>query len=82
MKNKSVEIDLKRETAKWTKRIEKEIKNVRLRDASKKQLLENIRAYIDDSKYFTKKGDPIRAFEAIIWGWAWLEILRELDVLK
>jgi hypothetical protein len=82
MKNENIETDLKRETAKWTKRIEKEIKKAKAKNKKGEALLENIRAYIDDSKYFTKKGDPIRAFEAIIWGWSWLEILRELDVLS
>jgi len=78
----SLEADLKKETEKWIKRIEKEIKNVRLKDASKKRLLENVRAYIDDSKYFTKKGDSIRAFEAIIWAWANLELGLQFDIIK
>lgn len=84
MKNKSIETDLKRETAKWTKRIERKMRKVRLKDASDKsqKQLENIRAYIDDSKYFTKKGDPIRAFEAIIWAWANLELGLQFGILK
>ncbi|PKM91965.1 MAG: DUF357 domain-containing protein, partial [Euryarchaeota archaeon HGW-Euryarchaeota-1] len=24
--------------------------------------------------YFLEKGDFVRAFEAIIWAWAWIEI--------
>ncbi|MFH1236982.1 MAG: DUF357 domain-containing protein [Candidatus Aenigmatarchaeota archaeon] len=77
----TVKADLQSETIKWTKRIEKEIKKAKAKNKKGEALLENVRAYIDDSKYFAKKGDPIRAFEAIIWAWAWLEILRELDVL-
>jgi hypothetical protein len=78
----SLEAELKRETEKWTKKIEKEIVNVKLKDASKKRLLENVNAYVKDSKYFLAKGDLIRSFEAIVWAWSWLEILKEMEILE
>jgi hypothetical protein len=82
-----LESDLGKEIDKWTGRIEKATKSVKLRDKyqkdpSKQRLLENIHAYIKDSRHFAEKGDPIRSFEAIIWAWAWLEILKELGVLE
>ncbi len=82
-----LESELERETNKWTIKIEKAMKSVKLRnkyqkDPSKQRLLENIHAYIKDSKHFAEKGDPIRAFEAIIWAWAWLEILKDLGILE
>jgi len=81
------ETDLKKEIAKWTGKIEKEMKSVKLRDKyqkdpSKKRLLDNIHAYIKDSKHFLQKGDLIRSFEAIIWAWSWLEILKELNIFE
>ena len=75
------ESELKKETGKWTRKIGKEIKKVRLLDPNKKDLLENIHAYVKDSKHFLEKGDPVRSFEAIVWAWAWLQILKELGVL-
>ena len=44
--------------------------------------LENVSAYIRDSHYFLEKGDLIRAFEAVIWAWAWMEIGLEKGLLQ
>jgi len=41
-----------------------------------KEALKNIDAYLSDSKYFLEKNDLIRAFEAVIWAWAWMEIME------
>ena len=64
----SVEDELRRETLKWLERIEK------IDFDGDKDFVENVRAYISDSKYFLEKKDLIRAFECIVWAWAWLEI--------
>jgi len=72
---------LEEETKKWTKKLEKELPNVKITDRSA-PFITNIGAYIKDSKHFAEKGDPIRSFEAIIWAWAWLEILKELEMIK
>ena len=81
----SLEDDLRKETEKWTRKIKKEMKSVKAvkkpKDEKKSRFLENIKAYIKDSEHFTGKGDLIRAFEAIVWAWAWLEILREMEIL-
>lgn len=47
-----------------------------------KTMLNNIDAYISDTSYFLKKKKFLEAFEAIIWAWAWLEILEQLGYLK
>lgn len=82
MDGPKLEADLRKETDKWTERIGMEIAKVRLKDPSKKRLLENVHAYVKDSRHFMEKGDLIRSFEAIVWAWAWLEILKELKVLE
>ena len=64
----SVEEELRKETIKWLERIEK------IDFDGDKDFVENIRAYISDSKYFLKRNDLIRAFECVVWAWAWLEI--------
>jgi len=74
-----LESELRKEIKKWTERIEKELEKVKTED---KRFLANIRAYVKDSKYFLEKNDLIRSFEAIIWAWAWLEIGREVGVVK
>jgi hypothetical protein len=64
--------ELIQETEKWLKKIENKIDE--LSDKSDSNFVNNIKAYIHDSKYFMKKGDLIRAFECVVWAWAWLEI--------
>ncbi len=74
----NLEIDLRAETLKWLERAENLFSEV----SGKEQFIDNISAYISDSKYFLEKGDLIRAFEAVIWAWAWMEIGIEIEALK
>ncbi len=75
-----LETQLRKETEKWLVRIEE--KKVKIINKRGKEILENINAYIKDCKHFLKKKDLIRAFEAIVWAWAWLEISKELNILN
>ena len=72
-----VEQQLKEETEKWIGKAKARRKSIR----SGSKHLKNIDAYISDSEYFLGKNDLIHAFEAIIWAWAWIEILEELKQL-
>ncbi|MBU5678728.1 MAG: DUF357 domain-containing protein [Candidatus Aenigmatarchaeota archaeon] len=76
IENRDIEIKLKSEIEKWKNKIEEELNNLNKENQkeNKKEILKDIRAYIEDSKYFYNKGDLIRAFEAIIWAWALFEI--------
>jgi hypothetical protein len=69
----NLERDLRDETLKWLERAEDLFSKI----SGEERFRENITAYISDSKYFLEKGDPIRAFEAVIWAWAWIEIGME-----
>ncbi len=73
---------LKEETEKWIDKIEKELESTGFYDEEGKEFLLNIHAYVDDSKYWLDQGDLIKAFEAIIWAWAWYEICLRLEILK
>jgi len=44
-------------------------------------MIKNIDAYISDTQHFMKN-DMVRAFEAIVWAWAWMEILEDLKIIK
>ncbi len=74
----SLDCDLRAETLKWLERAEELFSKISGEDS----FMENISAYISDSKYFLEKGDLIRAFEAVIWAWAWMEIGLETKRLK
>jgi hypothetical protein len=75
----SVEDELRSETLKWIKRAEEVFSALEMID---QRFAENIKAYIKDSKYFLEKGDLVRAFECIIWAWAWIEIGEELGLVR
>ncbi len=86
----AIEQDLKKETEKWLNKIIVERK--KLVACSKKDFLKNIDAYISDSEHFLNKSmmhdnasrnsDLIRAFEAVIWAWAYMEIGKDLKIIK
>ena len=77
----NLEERLKDEIEKWTRKLEREMPKAKV-DGKNASFVANIKAYVKDSKHFAKKGDLIRSFEAIIWAWAWLEILKELEMIK
>jgi hypothetical protein len=70
--------ELKKETEKWLKRA----KEVRKGVEGDKDFLKNIDAYLSDTTYFLEKHDLIRAFEAVIWAWSWIEIGLQIGKLK
>ncbi len=63
-----VEEELKTETIKWLNRLNE------LDFDGERDFVENINAYVSDARFFLEKNDLIRAFECIIWAWAWFEI--------
>jgi uncharacterized protein len=75
---RSLEQDLRAETKKWLERGEE----LFCRISGDEQILENVGAYISDSHYFLEKGDLIRAFESVVWAWAWMEIGLEKKLLQ
>ncbi len=75
---KSLEEDLHNETLKWLEKAEVLFCQV----SGDEHFLDNVSAYIRDSHYFLEKRDLIRAFEAVIWAWAWMEIGLEKELLR
>ena len=73
--------ELKKETEKWLLRIEPVASKIRAEEKGI-EFLENMKAYISDSKHFLKEGDLVRAFECVIWAWSIYEICLELGLFK
>ncbi|MCX6678327.1 MAG: DUF357 domain-containing protein [Methanothrix sp.] len=73
-----LEEDLRAETVKWQKKAQELFDKV----SGDGEFLENVSAYIRDCQYFLEKGDLIRAFEAVIWAWAWMEIGLQKGLLR
>ncbi len=80
MVNSDLERELLKETLKWLERAEKALSKIKA--TSDPRFVENIEAYIKDSKYFLEVSDLIRAFECVIWAWAWMEIGEEIGILS
>ena len=77
----STEAQLISETEKWLKKAEAEFKTTKPVSKKGEEFAKNIAAYLNDTKYFSEKKDYVRAFEAVIWAWAWIEIGREQKIL-
>ncbi len=77
----NLEEELKAETLKWLRKAEERVKKLRAEERGKK-FMENINAYIKDARWFLERGDLIRAFECVVWAWAWMEIGEEVGFLK
>ncbi len=76
----SVEKKLKSETEKWLEKLEK-LEFIASTEKGK-WILENAKAYMSDAHYFLKNNDLIRAFESVVWAWAFVEIGKELKFLE
>jgi len=68
------------ETEKWLGKLEK--LKIKACDKKGEEYLTNINAYISDSKHFLAKKDYVRAFEAVVWAWAWCEIGKDMEILN
>lgn len=77
MSCESLKDELEREIRKWTERLEKELSSIQLES----DVVRNIRAYLQDSKHFYQKGELVKSFECLIWGWAILHVSREVGLL-
>ena len=74
----NLDADLLSETVKWQNKAQDLYDSISGED----EFLENVSAYIRDCQYFLNRGDLIRAFEAIIWAWAWMEIGLHKGLLR
>jgi len=73
---------MREETVKMIEKIEPLIDKIEVKDKKGEEMMENMKAYISDSKHFLKNKNYLKSFEAIVWAWAILEICEELDVFR
>ncbi|MFH1445773.1 MAG: DUF357 domain-containing protein [Nanoarchaeota archaeon] len=86
MNTNSTKEELKKETLKWLKKLEKETRGIkstgRLDEQHIKSVIKNMNAYMQDCYYFMDKDDWIRAFEAVIYAWGIYESCAHLKLVK
>lgn len=68
------------EIEKWLDKMENMMDRIEAADDKSKEVLQNMKAYAQDSRYFLDKQDFVRSFEAIIWAFAIFETCKELNV--
>jgi len=73
---------MREETLKMIEKIEPLVGKIEVKGEKGEEMLENMKAYISDSKHFLGNENYLKAFEAIVWAWAILEICEELEVFK
>ena len=70
------------ETEKIRKKLAEKLPHIQPENSLGREFLKNIHAYVKDSEYFQKEDDLVRAFECVVWAWAWLEIGLMIEILK
>lgn len=73
---------LQSETNKWQEKLAERMEAVSATDDEGEDLLENAQAYLSDVDHFKAEDDWVRAFEAVIWGWSWLEIGERMEKIE
>ncbi|KXB06149.1 hypothetical protein AKJ53_01230 [candidate division MSBL1 archaeon SCGC-AAA382F02] len=73
--------ELEKEIEKWTEKLNERLPGLKPEDNSGKEILENIKAYREDSKHFFQNDNLIKSYEALIWAWAFVEIGENLGHL-
>jgi len=85
-KGRPAEIELRRQTIKWLRKLEKETKSIestgRLGEPEFRSLVANMRAYVKDARHFIGKGDWVRAFEAVVYAWGILETSQRVGIIR
>jgi hypothetical protein len=78
----SVDAELIKEIEKWSKKLDDSLLSIHAFDDRGAKMLENVRAYRNDSKHFFERGNLMKSFECLIWAWALLEVGKELEHLR
>ncbi|MEM5778631.1 MAG: DUF357 domain-containing protein [Candidatus Aenigmatarchaeota archaeon] len=75
-------MEIREETEKMIEKIKPLIDKIEIKDKKGEEMLENMKAYIADSQHFLKNKNYLKAFEAIVWAFAILEICEDLGIFN
>jgi len=71
---------MKEEIVKMLEKIEPLVDKIEVKDEKGSEMLENMKAYISDSKHFLNKKNYLKSFEAIVFAYGILETCIDLGV--
>jgi len=66
-------MDLKELVIKEMEKMEEALREIKLKDVKALEVYNLALSYFSDAKHFFEKGDFVRAFEAVIISWAYLD---------
>jgi hypothetical protein len=75
-------MELEELTKKEIEKMEKVLKEVKIKDAKALEVYNLALSYFTDAKYFLDKKDFVRAFEAIVICWAYLDACLHFGFLE
>lgn len=70
------------DVTKWLERLEAKLPGIEPAGARAAEMLENIRAYIKDSRHFLAEGKLVLAFECMLWAHAVYETCAQLGLFE
>jgi len=73
---------MKEETIKMIEKIEPLIDKIEANDKKGEEMMENMKAYVSDSKHFLKNKNYLKSFEAIVFAYGILETCIDLGVFR
>jgi len=75
-------MELEHTIRKEIEKMEKVLKNVKIKNSVAMEVYNLALSYFTDSKHFFENGDLIRAFEAIIISWAYIDSCLHFDFIE
>ena len=73
---------MREETIKMIEKIEPLIDKIEVNDKKGEEMMENMKAYVSDSKHFLKNKNYLKSFEAIVFAYGILETCIDLGVFR
>lgn len=74
--------ELEEEIDKWSRKLDERLPELDPVGDSGREILENAKAYREDSEHFREEGELIESFESLIWAWAFVEIGENMGHLS
>ena len=70
------------EITKWLDKLDPMVEDIEVDGPKGESMLQNMRAYVSDSKHFLNEGNLVKSFEAMVWAWSILELCEELEIFR
>ncbi|MFQ6009514.1 MAG: DUF357 domain-containing protein [Candidatus Aenigmatarchaeota archaeon] len=70
------------EITRWLEKLEPLLEKIEVVDSRGEAQLQNLKAYVSDSRHFLENSNLVKSFEAMVWAWAIFELCKELEIFQ